>query len=584
MPKSPIRVIVIDDEPVVRQYLEVALTEFDCTVELFDSCRTGLERCETVDFDLVFVDKNLPDGTGMDVCEKLATADCKVALITGYANLNSAVEALRYGVAEYFIKPIDINDLEARVARMCHMLQLERSNRELVASLRDKCTALEQLATKDPTTGLCNHSYFQDRISSEIARRRGREGFTLAEIAVDRFSMVNKQVGHLEGDRILQWVARFISGEEGSQTSEPIVGRNALVSRLGGDVFGVLLPDASRSTAAARLHRLRTHLNECRPGNGPEITVSIGVAQFPEDGQDQDALHHACEVALRTAKRAGGDDLISYRRSDDEPGEAAAKELECVRALGRSLVNHSFKFMYQPIVDVVSWKPMAYEALCRPTDSGFAHVGELFETTARAGRLEELGSILRSLCIAPVKDIPKDCLLFVNLHPQDLAGNSLFADGSPLHPLANQIVLEITETEAIEDYDRAGRRLEELRKRGYRIALDDFGAGYSGFNSLARLEPDYVKLDMAIVRNIRAGSRAARLTRHIREFCEVEGITTIAEGVETWEELEVLKGLGIRHFQGYLFAKPAPPFCQIASKTTVEPSALELKAVADRTG
>lgn len=584
MSETPIRVIVIDDEPVVRQYLEVALTEFNCTVELFDSCQAGLTRCETVDFDLVFVDKNLPDGTGMDVCEKLANADCKVALITGYANLNSAVEALRYGVSEYFIKPIDINDLEARVSRMYQLLNLERSNRELVRTLQVKCTALEEVATRDPVTGLCNHRYFQDRMASEISRRRRGDGFTVAEIAIDRFSAVNKLVGHQEGDRVLKWVAQFISAEIEQGEVELLVGCNALVSRLGGDVFGVLLPDMALSTAAARLQGLRERLNSRCPKDFPEITISIGMAQFPEDGADQDALHHACEVALRTAKRAGGDSLISYRRSDDDPSGAAAKQLERVRALGRSLTSGSFRFVYQPIVDAESWKPIAYEALCRPTDATFAHVGELIETTARAGRLEELGGVLRRICVEPIGSIPQECLLFVNLHPQDLSGELLFHDNSPLHPFARQIVLEITETEAIHDFEEAWRRLAELRKRGYRIALDDFGAGYSGFNSLARLEPDFVKLDMAIVRNIQAGSRAARLTRHIREFCEVEGITTIAEGVETWEELQVLRGLGIRYFQGYLFAKPASPFCKIVERGETVSTICENDSQEKRTG
>ncbi len=576
MISPPVRVVVIDDEPVVRQYLEVALSDLGCSVELFDSCRAGLERCDKVDFDICFVDKNLRDGTGMAICEKLENHDCKVALITGYANLNSAVEAMRHGVAEYFLKPIDINDLEARLTRMTHVLRLERSNRALLASLRDKCDALEQLATRDPVTGLSNYAHFQDRVAAEIARRGGREVFTVVQIAIDRFSDVNRQLGHIEGDRTLKRVANLLAAGGGKP---PVLGKQDLISRLGGDVFGLLLPETIRSAAAVKMQRLRQVLSAlCPEEEAPKLTVSIGLASFPEDGEDQDALHRACEVALRTAKRAGGDSLISYRHSDADPNRGAVRELERVRALGRSLANRSFRFVYQPIVDVSEWRPMAYEALCRPTDETFQHVGELIETSARAGRLEDLGKVLRAMAIEPLARLAEGCLLFVNLHPQDLLGSSLFEEDSPLHTVADRLVLEITETEAIEDYERARKRLAELRARGYRIALDDFGAGYSGFNSLARLEPDFVKLDMEIVRGIASGSRAARLTRHIREFCEVEQIATIAEGVETWQELEVLRALGIRYFQGFLFAKPVAPFGPIVEQRELTLEAQQLAA------
>jgi diguanylate cyclase (GGDEF)-like protein len=563
---SPHRVIVIDDEPVVRQYLQVALTDMGCHVEVFDSQESGLKRCDTVDFDVVFVDKNLPDGTGLSICQKLSQSDCKVALITGYANLSSAVEAMRLGVAEYFIKPIDLDDLEARLLRMLEVQKLERENRALLDTLKAQCRALEEVATRDPLTGLFNHTHFIDRIRSEIARGRSETHFAVALIALDRFSEVNRAVGTLEGDAILREVGQLLGGGrlESSANALGVVEVQDVAGRVGGDTFSLLLPGASRGAAARKLQRLRSRLCQSVTCSGARLSASVGLAQYPEDGADAQALLTAAHAALETAKGAGGDTLICYRQGAPDDPHTAAGEVRRVRALGRSLTNTSFRFVYQPIVDIRRWEPLAYEALCRPTDEDFAHVGELLETAGRTGRLEELGRTLRRLAIQPLPELAAGCLMFINIHPQDLFGPSLVAGDSPLHSVADRIVLEITETQAIGDFAQARTRLQQLRSLGYRVAIDDFGAGYSGFNSLALLEPDFVKLDMGIVRGIRAGTRAARLTRHVREFCEGEEISVIAEGVETHDELNVLRALGIRYLQGYVFARPAAPFCGLA--------------------
>lgn len=556
--------MVIDDEPVVRQYLELALTDMGCSVEVFDGLQAGLERCATVDFDVAFVDKNLGDGNGMEICRQLAGADCKVALITGYANLSSAVEAMRVGAAEYFVKPLDIEDLGARLHRMMSSLSLERENQSLMAQLKQKCHALEEVATRDPLTGLLNHSHFVESLRREVARGRSDDKLSLGLIAFDRFSDVNERVGTQPADDILRRFGQVLSGRPLSDQPphSSRVQRLRLCGRLGGDTFSVLLPNCSRNETANALQRLRERVAEEIPYAG-ELSLSVGIAEYPEDGADAEALLRAASCALDTAKGAGGDSIICYRQDDPNRQADAAREVQLIRALGRSLANASFRFVYQPIVDTQTWVPLAYEALCRPTDTDFRHVGEVLETAARTGRIEELGIVLRRLAAEPVVRLPADQLLFVNIHPQDLSSPKLGGEGSPLSPFASRVVLEITETEAIQDFEQAHRSVKRLQQMGYRVAIDDFGAGYSGFNSLALLEPDFVKLDMAIVRGIRAGTRAARLTRHVREFCESEGMQVIAEGVETLEEFTVLSDIGIRYLQGYLLARPEAPFCEI---------------------
>ncbi len=568
------KILVVDDEPVIRQFLEVAVAEMGYQVEVVETLAEAMTRCETPDFDIVLVDKNLPDGTGLDLCERLSNskADCKVALMTGFANLSSAVEAMRHGVADYFVKPLDLSDLEARIQRMARMLELERQNRRLIEELRNKNRALQALAARDPVTNLFNHGHFQDCINREVARSKQHgHQFALVTVSLDRFSEVNSKIGHTAGDRVLRSIASLLGSDGSGGSGEFHMALEETAGRLGGDVFGLLLPETTKAAAATKLQIFRHELQLIceRDEQLPIVTASIGIAEFPIDGMDRETLLKSSELAMGAAKSSGGDALVAYaddmRSSQQQDAAAAVQRLQ---ALGRSLVNQSFEFVYQPLVDVSEWRVAAYEALCRPTDPAFRHIGELLHTTAQAGRFWELGRILRRLAVQPVEKLPEPMLLFVNLHPQDLKDPQLLKPDPEVNKWASRIVFEITETEALQDYEAVRECIRILREQGFRVALDDLGSGYSGLNSLAMLAPDYVKLDMELIRGITAQSRSARLIQHIREFCLDEGIETIAEGVETREELAVIQGLGVSLVQGYYFAKPAEPFCEITRAPT----------------
>ena len=562
MSGTPIRVIVVDDEPVIRQFLQVALADMGAHVETFGTCAEGLERCRLVDFDVAFVDKNLPDGTGLQICAALTGADCKVALITGYANLHSAVEAMRHGVADYFIKPLDLDDLEARFQRMTKQLHLERANRSLLANLVAKCRELERLAARDTVTGLFNHTHFQTQLRSEIERSRSKHRFSLALIALDGFSEVNERLGHTEGDRVLRLVADLLLPADGLAGSS-VSRKQDLVCRLNGATFALLLPETPIKQAAGVVERFRGALSLARVSKDTlGLTASIGLVEYPTDRSEPSALIDAAGSALRRAKAAGGNCQLCYDR--DEASETGVDSgLRRVRALGGCLSRRAVRFVYQPIVSISGRQPFAYEALCRPTDPAFGDIGELLSAAGEAGRLIEFGNLLREVALQPMDRLRADASLFLNVQPQELYGNALFAANSVLHAMAHRIVLEITETEQISDFSSARAQLCKLREVGFRIALDDFGAGYQGLGSLAMLEPDFVKLDMGIVRGITPDSRAGRLTRNMHDFCEDEGIVMIAEGVETESEFQTLHGMGIDLMQGYLFAQPSEPFCEV---------------------
>src|ERR1700754_2053599 len=144
--------LVIDDEPVIRQLLQVVLSDVGFKVELIDTLKSARARTQLFDYDLVLIDKNLPDGSGLTLCHELRAAgvDCKLVVMSGYANLASAVEAFQHGVADYLVKPLDLDDLRARLTRVVEMLRLARGNRDLIAELQRKNAELEALTVRDP--------------------------------------------------------------------------------------------------------------------------------------------------------------------------------------------------------------------------------------------------------------------------------------------------------------------------------------------------------------------------------------------------------------------------------------------------
>jgi len=216
--------------------------------------------------------------------------------------------------------------------------------------------------------------------------------------------------------------------------------------------------------------------------------------------------------------------------------------------------------VYQPII---SWSRKAaygYEALVRSKEKSLPHPGALFEAAERLDRTSDLGSEIRARCGAPWVGLASDYQLFVNLHSQDLLDETLYEENAPLAPFASRVVLELTERAALDDISDIGARITRLRALGYRIAVDDIGAGYSGLNSLATVQPDFVKLDISLVRGLDKDAVRRRLVQLLTQLCNDLKISVVAEGVETPAERDALIDLGIDLLQGYLFARPAAPF------------------------
>jgi EAL domain-containing protein (putative c-di-GMP-specific phosphodiesterase class I) len=216
---------------------------------------------------------------------------------------------------------------------------------------------------------------------------------------------------------------------------------------------------------------------------------------------------------------------------------------------------------YQPIVHAANRARYGYEALLRSSDKSLPHPGAILDAAERLERIPLLGRAVRANTAKTIADAPPERgLVFVNLHLLDVFDKQLTSPFAPLSRVAARVVLEITERTSLEGERDLRYRVDELRELGFRIAIDDLGGGHARMGTLSVLDTDLVKLDMSLVRDVDKHPMKQRLIKSVTELCRDQGVLVIGEGVETEAEAKVLVDLGCDLLQGYLIAKPAPPF------------------------
>jgi EAL domain-containing protein (putative c-di-GMP-specific phosphodiesterase class I)/CheY-like chemotaxis protein len=290
--------------------------------------------------------------------------------------------------------------------------------------------------------------------------------------------------------------------------------------------------------------------------DGAVRAIETGAVSYIAKPFTQETLASA---VARAARRHG---VARMRRRADE----VSRELEAAqggqieeviarfeRALARSWMA------FQPIVDIRKGEVFAYEALVRTDEDSMQRPDVLIATAERLGRIHDLGRTVRAAVARAAVAAPPGVLLFVNIHGLELIDEELFDPHGPLIPYAPRVVFEITERIGI-DPIAGPTRIEMLRRLGYRVAIDDLGAGYAALGALATLEPDVVKLDMSLVRDLHLHAAKRRVVGALATLMRELGALVIAEGVETVSERDAIAGAGIELIQGHLHGKPGPSF------------------------
>jgi EAL domain-containing protein (putative c-di-GMP-specific phosphodiesterase class I) len=244
----------------------------------------------------------------------------------------------------------------------------------------------------------------------------------------------------------------------------------------------------------------------------------------------------------------------------DQTSEAAGQLRELEVKLDKCLATLNMHF--QPIVHANNRARFGYEALMRSTDRALPHPGAILDAAERLERIPTLGRAVRAQSAKVIAGSPVERgVVFINLHLLDLFDKQLTSAFAPLSRVASRVILEITERTSLEGQLDLRYRVAELRELGFRIAIDDLGGGHARMGTFTPLDTDFVKLDMSLVRDVDKYPMKQRLIRSVTDLCRDQGTQVIGEGVETEDEAKVLVDLGCDLLQGYLIAKPAPPFC-----------------------
>jgi EAL domain-containing protein (putative c-di-GMP-specific phosphodiesterase class I) len=303
------------------------------------------------------------------------------------------------------------------------------------------------------------------------------------------------------------------------------------------DLPVVLVTGGASLDAAIRALELGAHrllLKPLDPG-----ALSAAVREAVQHCQEGRAARHGRELAAELERSAAAHAHL---------GEELSRAVE------------SLWMAFQPIVRYSDHGLFGFEALVRSRHPTLGRPDEILQAAEQLGRLGELGRAIHDHVARAALAAPPGAILLVNLHPWDLRDEGLLAPGSPLAAMASRVVLEITERASLEQVPDLRERIATLRGQGFRIAVDDLGAGYAGLACIADLAPDIVKLDMSLVRGVHLDPTRRRLVHAISALCAELGISVVAEGVETAAERDALCDAGCDLMQGFLFARPAASF------------------------
>ncbi|SFN88869.1 PAS domain S-box-containing protein/diguanylate cyclase (GGDEF) domain-containing protein [Bradyrhizobium sp. Ghvi] len=426
---------------------------------------------------------------------------------------------------------------------------------EDITEQRRTAEEIEHMAHYDALTDLPNRTLFREQIERELEKVAGGGQFALLYIDVDEFKGINDSLGHHVGDELLKAIAGRIRA---------CLKPGDLIARLGGDEFAVI-QSGIESSADVLAFVTRIHEAIRRPyhclGHQLSTDASIGIALAPQDGTDLDQLVKNADLAMYGAKAEG---RRTHRFFVPEMDASAKARLTLEQDLRQALVNGGFEIHYQPLVNLHTGVVSGCEALLRwrHPQRGMVSPAEFIPIAEDTGLINELGDwVLRTAC-NEAATWPAHVRLAVNVSPVQLKCDTLALRiagalaGSGLDP--RRLELEITEAVLIRDDDAALSILHQLRSIGVRIALDDFGTGYSSLSYLKRFPFDKIKIDRCFVADIAESSGSPVIVQAVVNIASASNMTTVAEGVETEAQRELLRSLGCTEMQGYLFSKPRP--------------------------
>lgn len=412
----------------------------------------------------------------------------------------------------------------------------------------------ERLAQIDSLTGLRNRYSLKTSLDRLLELGGGEGSASLLWVDVDRFKEVNDTLGHPVGDQVLRVV---------SERLQTVAGSEDCLARFGGDEFVLLAAGANRREARQLAQRIQALLAipVAVEGASIRISASIGIVTVPDVGFDTEVLLKYADMALYHAKAGGRNSL---REFEPEMQQQLLRMRETEESLRVAIEQRELELHYQPILDLETSRIACCEALVRwnhPTRGRVSPV-EFIPLAERAGLIPDITAwVLEEACRAASK-WPDDIRVAVNISPMllkrpellQMVMGALISSGLP----AARLELEITESVFMDDSEQSNTMLKALRRIGLRLALDDFGTGYSSLAYLHKYAFDKIKIDSSFIRNVEENRTARAIVNAVVSLSRTLDVETVAEGVETADQLAYVRALGCTGVQGYYLSMPMP--------------------------
>ncbi len=549
-----IRVLVVEAGDSASRMLRSAPSAGGFEVALAADVESAFSQLRGQVFDVAVLDLSLPEGNGVELLMKAneVLQALPVVVLADQPDEALALEALRFGAQDYLCKErIDAEDL-ARSVR--HSLERHHLKVQLSEARRRE----HHLATHDALTGLPNRHWLDEYLKRMIAAatRRGT-GLAVLFLDLDGFKRVNDTLGHRAGDHLLKEVATRLSA---------VSRQNDAITRLGGDEFILMISDfADTHTPAQFAQKILQAVEQPYRVEGTDqwLTGSIGIALASSDGDTPEELIRCADIAMYQAKAEGRNRYFFYREGLNRE---VAERASLVTGLREALNQDHLLLHYQPQIDLLSGELIGAEALIRwqHPERGLVSPGEFVPIAEESGLMGPIGLWVMRRALEERHRWQaaghRGLRISVNVSAQQLSKEGFSGEVAQLLQEVGvgdgALEIEITESAVLSRAETIAQNLAALRTLGVGVALDDFGTGYSSLTLLQRLPVDTLKIDRSFVSKILTDQTTRVIVASLIELSKQLGITPVAEGVETDEDVDQLHALGCRQLQGYLLAKP----------------------------
>ncbi|MBD2482082.1 GGDEF domain-containing response regulator [Planktothrix sp. FACHB-1365] len=590
-------ILIVDDTLENLRLLSTTLMQLGYKVRGVMTGQMAIMAVQTLPPDLILLDIKMSDMDGYTICQHLKSnelsRDIPVIFLSALNEVIDKVKAFEVGGADYITKPFQFEEVIARIENQMALqmakAEIRQLNEELEQRVQERTQELESanlqlktlnqrleqeitehqktqkrllhMASHDALTSLPNRVLFMNRLIQALQRTKQEPNYQFAVLFLDcdRFKVVNDSLGHFAGDRLLIAIARRLKTH---------LTTTDMLARFGGDEFTILLENIQGSEEASRLaQKIQTSMSWPFQFDDQElfINASIGIVVGDQTYEQPEHLLRDADIAMYQAKALG---KARYQIFDTQMHYHAQQRLELETDLRRALHREEFLLYYQPIISLTTGRINGFEALIRwyHPQKGLVSPGEFIPAAEETGLIIPIGLwVLKEACqqLKTWQDqgLFKDKIkMSVNLSVKQFSQVNLIQniDKILLRTQLNSsyLKLEITESAIMDHPESATELLQQLRDRDIQLSIDDFGTGYSSLSYLHRFPLHNLKIDRSFIKRITETRQNLEIIHAIITLAHHLNMTITAEGVETEEQLSLLKNLGCEEGQGYYFSPP----------------------------